>query len=106
MAKCVARVSVNSLLFCLCSNLQLHKIVCIRGLYVALIFLNCEKNVGIIYCEWRTISNTFFWKFVLCPECMYSVVCWCEMITYISGLCYLSIVLNCEWLCFMLIFII
>ena len=64
------------------------------------------KKVGIIYCVLRTISNTLFWKFVLYPECMYSAVCWCEMIMYICDLCYLSILLNCEWLCFMFIFII
>ena len=28
---------------------------------------------------WQTISNTVFvCKFVLCPECMYSVLCWGE----------------------------
>ena len=37
---------------------------------------------------------------------MYSVVCWCEIIMYISGLWYLPIFLNGEWLCFMFIFII
>ena len=31
MAECVARINVNSLLFCLCSNLQLHNNVCVRG---------------------------------------------------------------------------
>ena len=50
--------------------------------------------VGIVHC----VSILVFRKFELCPECVYSAVCWSEMITFISGLCYLSIFLNFEWL--------
>ena len=47
MAEYVARVSVHSLLFCICNNLQLHKYVCILGYYAAL------HNVSIYFkCEW------------------------------------------------------
>ena len=50
-----------------------------------------KKSRGIVYYVWKTTFNTLFCKFILCPECMYSAVCWCEMFTYISGLCYLPI---------------
>ena len=53
------------------------------------------KNIGIVYCVWPTIFNTLFWKCILCPECMYSAVCWCEMIMYIAGLCYMPIFKVC-----------
>ena len=42
----------------------------------------------------------FFCKFILCPECMYSAVCWCEMFMYIIFWFVLSA--NCEsmWVMF------
>ena len=47
------------------------------------------KNIiGIVYCMWQTISETFFNEFVLCPECMNSAMCSREMIMYIFVLCY------------------
>ena len=49
------------------------------------------KKIDIVYCLSPTIFDTVFWKFILCPECIYSAVCWCEMIKYISGLCYMPI---------------
>ena len=60
--------------------------------------------IGIVYCVRQTIFNTLFCKFIICLECVYSAVCWCEMIMHISGLC-LGNVLRIGYF-FMFIFII
>ena len=51
IAECVARVNVNSLLFCICRNLQLYKYVCILGQYAALhnVTISFKENRGIVY---------------------------------------------------------
>ena len=51
--------------------------------------------VGIVYCVRHSIFNTLFNKCILCPECMYSVGCWCEMIMHMYGLCYLPVLKVC-----------
>ena len=61
-------------------------------LYIIYQSLNCEwlcfdsENLGIVYCVWQTILNILFGKFILCHECMYFAVCWCEKSMYIYGL--------------------
>ena len=70
----LSRVSVNSLLFCICSNLQLfvsvgNMLFC--KMYQS--FLNSEclcldkKNISIVCCVWLTIFNTLF--LYLCHLC-------------------------------------
>ena len=48
--------------------------------YDYILFKNI-RGIFIVYCG-RIYLRFFICKCVLCPECMYSTMCWCEMIMY------------------------